>query len=89
MSDEDFNFSIAEINQCIIKLQRFLQISRNIEEMLAQVSQKQRGKSPVDDLIASMLRGMGLKPSEIEEIKEAVKKQLPKEVVYGTGQNSG
>lgn len=89
MSEEDFNFSIAEINQCIIKLQRFLQISRNIEEMLSQVSQKQRGRSPVDDLIASMLRGMGLKPSEIEEIKEAVKRQLPKEVIYGAGQNSG
>jgi hypothetical protein len=84
-------FTIAEIAECIHKLNEFMRISQEVRQFMASVFQQDGAVKPksakdalLEEMLTSMLRGMGLKSSEIKTAVETVKRALPKEVVYGT-----
>ena len=85
-------FTIAEIAECIHKLNEFLRISQEVRQFMASVFQqdgaaakpKSTREALLEEMLTSMLRSMGMKSSEIKTAVETVKRALPKEVIYGT-----
>ncbi len=85
-------FTIAEIAECIHKLNEFMRLSQEVRQFMASVFQqdgaaakpKSSKEALLEEMLSSMFRSMGLKSSEIKTATEAVKRALPKEVVYGT-----
>lgn len=90
---EYLSFTIDDINQCIIKLQKFLEISENVKAVLSKISgEQQRTQSTlVDMLLEDMLRRTGIRGQDVKKALEIAKRQIPPEVIYGKtdSQNSG
>jgi hypothetical protein len=84
-------FTIAEIAECIHKLNEFMRLSQEVKQFIAAVFQqdgvaakpKSSKEALLEEMLSSMFRSMGLRSSEVKTATEAVKRALPKEVVYG------
>ncbi|MEM0126283.1 MAG: hypothetical protein QXU36_08525 [Thermofilum sp.] len=90
---EYLSFTIDDINQCIIKLQKFLEISENVKAVLSRISgeQPKTQSTLVDMLLEDMLRRAGIRGQDVKKALEIAKRQIPPEVIYGKAdsQNSG